>query len=667
MADATSTLQILVQLKDEASTGLKSLGSSFQDVSKNLAGVGVSMVGIGAALTAGVTAPIVNIAKSSLQTASDFQASMELIRTQAGATQEEVDNLTQSVLNLAQTQQQTPIQLSQALFHLESLGLHGADAMNALKVASDGAAISQTDLESVANALGGAISSTIKGTSDYAGTMAVLNAIVGAGNMRMNDLVSAMGTGILPAAKSAGLSLQDVGAALATLTDNGVPAEDAATRLRMTFSLLSAPTKQAQAALESVGISQFELANDMRSSDGLLTAITDLKTHLEASGKTAVEQNAIIARAFGGGRSSGAILTLLEEADRLQSKYQILDNGVKNFNADVAAQKSTAQAQFAIAVANEQVALINFGNALVPLVNQVLPILTKLLEDISHAFTAIGPTGQKIVIIFLALLAALGPVVAIIGALIGVVAFLLTPFGALAAIITVLIGLFLAFVGVVAALLIMLYEQIKTHWTEISQITKTVWNDLLAFIKTTIDFFVGIIVTALNAFFPNWKQAWQQVNDVFFEIWEKIKSDLQSAITWITDKLNSLSSFVTNMAHTIMSPIQSVINAVSHAGSSIAQGVGGFVSSMASTGSSITKFASGGIVNGPTFALVGEAGPEAIIPLSMLGRGGGIGAASNGGINIYIQGGTYLDQQAATVFGNQIAKLINAQLKLRTY
>ena len=38
-------------------------------------------------------------------------------------------------------------------------------------------------------------------------------------------------------------------------------------------------------------------------------------------------------------------------------------------------------------------------------------------------------------------------------------------------------------------------------------------------------------------------------------------------------------------------------------------------------GASIPHFATGGIVNGPTLALVGEAGPEAIIPLSAFSGG----------------------------------------------
>ena len=40
-------------------------------------------------------------------------------------------------------------------------------------------------------------------------------------------------------------------------------------------------------------------------------------------------------------------------------------------------------------------------------------------------------------------------------------------------------------------------------------------------------------------------------------------------------------------------------------------------------GGSIPKLASGGIVTRPTIALVGENEPEAVVPLSRLGRGGG--------------------------------------------
>jgi hypothetical protein len=49
--------------------------------------------------------------------------------------------------------------------------------------------------------------------------------------------------------------------------------------------------------------------------------------------------------------------------------------------------------------------------------------------------------------------------------------------------------------------------------------------------------------------------------------------------------------------------------------------------------SSIPKMADGGIVTGPTLAMIGEAGPEAVIPLSQMGNMGG------GGVTVNVTGG----------------------------
>jgi phage-related minor tail protein len=41
------------------------------------------------------------------------------------------------------------------------------------------------------------------------------------------------------------------------------------------------------------------------------------------------------------------------------------------------------------------------------------------------------------------------------------------------------------------------------------------------------------------------------------------------------------------------------------------------------SGGNIPKMATGGIVNSPTIAMIGEAGPEAVVPLSRMGSMGG--------------------------------------------
>jgi TP901 family phage tail tape measure protein len=163
--------------------------------------------------------------------------------------------------------------------------------------------------------------------------------------MRMDKLAASIATGILPSFRSAGLQMNDFGAALATITDNATPADEAATRLRMTVSLMAAPSQAAVKALDSIGIGSTQLADDMRKPNGLLVAVMDLKEHLEKSGMTASEQNQIIQQAFGGGKTSGAILTLLEESDRLKDKYKELGD-----SASRAAKFQDAWAQPAAAV-----------------------------------------------------------------------------------------------------------------------------------------------------------------------------------------------------------------------------------------------------------------------------------------------------------------------------
>jgi hypothetical protein len=55
---------------------------------------------------------------------------------------------------------------------------------------------------------------------------------------------------------------------------------------------------------------------------------------------------------------------------------------------------------------------------------------------------------------------------------------------------------------------------------------------------------------------------------------------------------------------------------------------------VSSISSNIPAMAEGGIVTGPTLALIGEAGPEAVVPLSQMGN-----MATGGGVTINVAGG----------------------------
>lgn len=389
--------------------------ATFLKVSAGADSMGAKLTRAGSKLTKSVTLPIVAIGIASVKMSTDFNSAMTKIQTQAGASAHDVQVLSKQVLALAPSTQQGPEALAEALFHLKSVGLGNVKAMQALKASSDLAALGGSNLEDTTNALAGAWRSGIKGAHDFNGAVGTLNAIVGAGNQTMQDLTDAIGTGFLPSARSFGLSLQSVGSALALMTDEGIPAQVAATRLRMSFSLLGAPTQKAAGLLSTIGLASDSLAKKMRQggpNGGLVGAIGLLRDHLAQLNKT--QQATLISGAFGGGRSSSAILTLLNNYDVLARKQKQIADTAGDVGEAIKKQAETPQAQFKRLESNVETLAIELGDVL-------LPDVLKLTDGLNKGFTAFAklPKPVKETAGALALVAAAaGPLLLVSGALI---------------------------------------------------------------------------------------------------------------------------------------------------------------------------------------------------------------------------------------------------------
>ena len=404
--------KIEVVIVGDATALEAALGKSSAQVAgfaNKMESAGKSMASAGKTMTTHLTLPIVAAGAVAVKFAVDFQHNMELVHTQAGAAQSEVTKMSAAILKLSPDVATGPDELAKALYHIESVGLRGAAALNVLKESALGAKVGNADLESTTNALTAAWVSGIKGASNMRAAMGTLNAIVGVGNMRMGDLAAAMSSGILPRAKTFGISLQSVGSALATMTDAGVPAQQAATRLGMTFSLLGAPTSKAQTLLASIGISSLQMADSMRQPGGLINAIQLLHDHL--TGLTKSQQAALLSGAFGGGRSSGTILTLLGNLDRLKTKYDAIGTGVSKYGDAVKATTETAQFKFNQSLAQLQVTGIQIGSQLIPVLVQVAGVVA----EVGAAFGRLSPEQQKWLLITLGSVAALGPLLTVMG------------------------------------------------------------------------------------------------------------------------------------------------------------------------------------------------------------------------------------------------------------
>lgn len=321
---------------------------------------------------------IFDFGKSSVEAAMEFEKSMTMIHTQAGASTEAVKAMSKSILDMAAGVGMKPDELAQGMYHLASQGLKGKEAMDALRVAAEGAKIGNANLEDVTNALGAALASGIKGVSNLDQAMGMMNATVGAGDMRMQDLADAFGTGLPSKAAIFGVSLQDIDAALAVFGDNNIRGAEAGTILASAIRLMGAESGPARDALKGIGLTSTQLAEDMRSPAGMVGAITDLKTHMEDAGLSATEQGQLLTAAFGG-KQAGGIMILVDQLDRMKTKEGEVGDGAQKFGDAWDATTKTAQFntdQFHAAVSTLKIEL---GEKLLPVVTDVTAKLTELI------------------------------------------------------------------------------------------------------------------------------------------------------------------------------------------------------------------------------------------------------------------------------------------------
>lgn len=401
-----------------------------------LSRAGTSIRGAGGRISAaghsmsGLSVPLLGAAVVSIKQAVDFQSAMALIQTQAGASAAEVKNLSAAVLKLAPQVGSGPAELAKALFSIESVGVRGAKAMDLLHVAAEGAHVGHADLAQTTDVLVGALKTADLHTHGLGATMGVLNAIVGGGKLHMPDLTAALTTGILPAAKGAGLGLTDVGAAIDVMTARSVPAIDAASRLKMVIASLQTGSKGASDALKAIGLSHDKLATAMRGPGGLAAAVALLDKSLTTSGLSKNQQAGLLATVVGR-RSLAPALMLLQHSAELTARTATLSTAGTGpgFAQAVVAEQATAAHHLEVLKATLQATSVQLGT-------QLLPVATSVAGVISQLFTAFsdlpGPV-RKVIGVVAITLGVLGPLSILIGGVAKAVGALTSGLGWLAA------------------------------------------------------------------------------------------------------------------------------------------------------------------------------------------------------------------------------------------
>jgi len=383
-----------------------------------------------------LTLPAIPIVEA-VRKASEFNAAMTRIQTQAGATRAEIVKLSPAVLNMAsKLVTNSPEELATSLYHVYSTGLRSKQALDVVATAAKAANVAGADLEETTNALTATVASGIGGFKNYDQAVGALNATVGAGDMKLSDLNEALGSGLLARVKLFGVNLTDVGAALATFGDNNVRGADAATMLRTAVEAFAVPARGGQKILDALGLKAGQLAKDLQQG-GLNQAVTDLRDHLLKAGIAGDQVGAIITQAFGK-KAGGGVALLIGQYDRLQQKYEEVKAGQDGFTKSWEATTKTAAFAFASLKSSVEVLGIRIGNSLLPPLSKVADWLSQTgvpaienfgrkVEGLFHS-TAVSGFTSTVKGLFDGLKSGVAAVTPVIGALAGDVGHLASQF-----------------------------------------------------------------------------------------------------------------------------------------------------------------------------------------------------------------------------------------------
>jgi TP901 family phage tail tape measure protein len=340
-----------------------------------------AMMATTAKLALGTAAVAIGVGVAAVKMAASYDAAMNRIHTLAGVSSSVMPTLSKGVLDLAGQVGFSPDSLAEALYHVESsfqsVGITAQGALDITRIAAEGAKIGNANLVDVTNALDAAIASGIPGVQDYKQAMGELLTIVGSGDMTMQNLADALGTGVLAIAKQYGATLDDVGAALATFGDNNIRGSEAATYLRMSIMDLTKQSKVGAAALLKIGITSGELGKDMQTG-GLNKALLDLKSHLDKAHITGTQVGMVLEEAFTK-KSSAPLAVLLGEMDRFESKYPDMQRGAKGFGDAWQSTLNQLTTKFDRVKASLEAAFIGLGHMLEP-------VAAKIMDFFNNAF-----------------------------------------------------------------------------------------------------------------------------------------------------------------------------------------------------------------------------------------------------------------------------------------
>ena len=488
--EAAATSTALAKI-DEAGKKMEAFGDSVTSAGQKIMPASMAVAGLGAA---------------AVKTAADFDSGMSKVAAISGATGDDLDALRDKAREMGAKTKFSASEAASAMEYMAMAGWKTEDMLGGIEGIMSLAAASGEDLATTSDIVTDALTAFGLSAQD-SGHFAD---ILAAASSNANTNVRMMGETFkycAPIAGALGFSAEDVAEAIGLMANAGIKSTQAGTALRTIMNNLSGEVKITGAALGEVTIATTNADGSMRDLSDILADCRGAFSQLSES------ERAQAAEALVGKNAMSGFLALMNAGE---GDIEKLSSAIANCDGTAAQMAETMQdnlaGQLTILKSQLQELAISFGEMLMPAIRAIISKIQAFVDKLN----GMSESQRKAILTIGLVVAALGPLLVIIGTLISKVGVAMQGFVKLATGVKKLGVAVKAGTGVFGKL-----------------------GAALGGISAPVLAIVAVVAVLIAAFKHLWDTN-EEFRNAITGIWEGIVSKIQAFCQGIADRLNAL-------------------------------------------------------------------------------------------------------------------------------
>lgn len=361
------------EVVEDITEEIEVLESKLSKTADNAKYFGDSMSSVGEKMNA-FTAPIKKIGEYAIQSAMEFEQSMAHVKSASGATEKEIEKLSDKAKDMGLNTSFSAMEASKAFSHMASSGWKTKDMLDGLDGVMNLVSASGEDLAVVSDIM----TESIDGFGVSADNSSKFADILATATSNTNTSLSSLGEAfkyVAPTMGEVGYSAKDTAVALGLMASAGVEGSKSGESLNKSITNMLNPTSDMKAIMNQYNLS-------LTNTDGSMKTLSEVMEMLRGNmgGLDEATKKSATSTLFGADAMDG----MLSIINASESEYLNLSKAINNCDGTAAkmadTMNNTAQGQVAKLKSQMESLGIQIGENLLPHINSFVGKLSELVE-----------------------------------------------------------------------------------------------------------------------------------------------------------------------------------------------------------------------------------------------------------------------------------------------